>query len=155
VSLRTPESIRQLLEAIFEADFEASAYGYRPKRGAEDAVKEVHRLLCQGYTEVVDADLSKYFDTNPHHELMQKIEQRVVDRQMLKFIKGWLKVPVEGRDEPGESTHDRRQEEQDGDAARRSHQSFAGQHLHASILGAMESAKKARAISGASRQLRR
>ena len=61
----------------------------------------MHRLLCQGYTDVVDADLSKYFDTIPHHELMQKIEQRVVDRQMLKLIKGWLKVPVEERDERG------------------------------------------------------
>ena len=90
-----------VLEPIFEADFEASAYGYRPKRGAEDAVREVHRLLCQGYTDVVDADLSEYFDTIPHHELMQKIEQRVVDQQMLKLIKGWLKVPVEERDERG------------------------------------------------------
>lgn len=90
-----------VLEPIFEADFEASAYGYRPRRGAEDAVKEVHRLLCQGYTDVVDADLSKYFDTIPHHELMEKIEQRIVDRQMLKLIRGWLKVPVEERDERG------------------------------------------------------
>ena len=90
-----------VLEPIFEADFEASAYGYRPKRGAEGAVREVHRLLCQGYTDVVDADLSKYFDTIPHDELMQKIEQRVIDRQMLKLIKSWLKVPVEERDERG------------------------------------------------------
>jgi RNA-directed DNA polymerase len=90
-----------VLEPIFEADFEASAYGYRPRRGAEDAVKEVHRLLCQGYTDVVDADLAKYFDTIPHCELMQKIEQRIVDRQMLKLIKGWLKVPVEESEERG------------------------------------------------------
>jgi len=90
-----------VLEPIFEADFETSAYGYRPRRGAEDAVREVHRLLCRGYTDVVDADLSKYFDTIPHHELMQKIEQRVVDLQMLKLIKGWLKVAVEERDERG------------------------------------------------------
>jgi RNA-directed DNA polymerase len=90
-----------VLEPIFEADFADNAYGYRPRRGAEDAVKEVHRLLCQGYTDVVDADLSKYFDTIPHHELMQKIEQRVVDRHMLKLIRGWLKVAVEERDERG------------------------------------------------------
>jgi RNA-directed DNA polymerase len=90
-----------VVEPIFEADFDASAYGYRPRRGAEDAVKEVHRLLCQGYTDVVDADLTKYFDTIPHQELMQKIEQRIVDRQMLKLIRGWLKVPVEERDERG------------------------------------------------------
>ena len=48
--------------AIFEADFEDSAYGYRPRRSAVDAVKETHRLLCRGYTDVVDADLSKYLD---------------------------------------------------------------------------------------------
>src|SRR3712207_4215831 len=62
-----------VLEPIFEADFEDSAYGYRPRRGAEEAVREVHGLLCQGYTDVVDADLSKYFDTIPHHELMKSI----------------------------------------------------------------------------------
>ena len=90
-----------VLEPIFEADFEASAYAYRPRRRAEDAVREVHRLLCQGYTDVVDADLSKYFDTIPHHELMESVARRIVDRQMLKLIKEWLKVPVEERDERG------------------------------------------------------
>lgn len=90
-----------VLEPIFEADFEASAYGYRPQRSAEDAVREVHRLLCEGYTEVVDADLSKYFDTIPHYELMQSVARRIVDRQMLKLIKAWLQVPVEERDERG------------------------------------------------------
>src|SRR5207249_7697663 len=62
-----------VLEPIFEADFEASAYGYRPGRSAQDAVREVHRSLCEGYTDVVDADLSKYFDSIPHHELMQSV----------------------------------------------------------------------------------
>ena len=52
-----------VLEPIFEADFEDNAYGYRPARGAVDAVKEVHRLICRGYTDVVDADLSRYFDS--------------------------------------------------------------------------------------------
>jgi len=51
-----------VLEPVFEADFEDSAYGYRPRRSAIDAVKETHRLLCRGYTDVVDADLSKYLD---------------------------------------------------------------------------------------------
>jgi RNA-directed DNA polymerase len=50
------------LEPIFEADFEDNAYGYRPRRSAVDAVKETHRLLIRGYTDVVDADLSKYLD---------------------------------------------------------------------------------------------
>lgn len=90
-----------VLEPIFEADFEDSAYGYRPKRSAQDAVREVHRALCEGYTEVVDADLTKYFDTIPHHELMQSVARRIVDRQMLKMIKAWLKAPVEEEDEQG------------------------------------------------------
>jgi len=90
-----------VLEPIFEADFEDCAYGYRPRRSAQDAVEEVHRLLCKGYTDVVDADLSKFFDTIPHHELMQSVARRIVDRQMLKLIKAWLKVPVEERDERG------------------------------------------------------
>jgi RNA-directed DNA polymerase len=90
-----------ILEPIFEADFEDSAYGYRPNRSAQEAVKAVHQALCAGYTDVVDADLSKYFDTIPHHELMQTLARRIVDRQMLKLIKMWLKAPVEGRDEKG------------------------------------------------------
>src|SRR5262245_14430565 len=52
-----------VLEPIFEADFEDSAYGYRPKRGTADAVKDVYRHLSRGYTDVVDADLSRYFDS--------------------------------------------------------------------------------------------
>ena len=51
-----------VLEPIFEADFEDGAYGYRPGRSAADAIKEVHRLICRGYTDVVDADLSKYLE---------------------------------------------------------------------------------------------
>lgn len=90
-----------VLEPIFEADFEGCAYGYRPGRGAGEAVQEVHKALCEGYTDVVDADLSKYFDEIPHHELMQAVARRVVDRQMLKLIKMWLKVPIEERDEQG------------------------------------------------------
>lgn len=90
-----------VLEPIFEADFVDGAYGYRPKRSAQDAVREVHQALTEGYTEVVDADLSKYFDTIPHHELMQCVARRVVDRQMLSLIKMWLTVAVEERDADG------------------------------------------------------
>jgi RNA-directed DNA polymerase len=91
-----------VLEPIFEADFDDSAYGYRPGRSAQEAVQKVHELLRDGYTDVVDADLSKYFDTIPHHELMQCVARRVVDRHMLKLIKAWLKVPVEEKDERGD-----------------------------------------------------
>jgi RNA-directed DNA polymerase len=90
-----------VLEPIFEADFADSAFGYRPGRDASQAVETVHRGLQAGFTDVVDADLSKYFDTIPHHELMQSVARRVVDRHMLKLVKAWLKVPVEERDERG------------------------------------------------------
>jgi RNA-directed DNA polymerase len=90
-----------VLEPVFEADFVDEAYGYRPKRSAQDAVKAVHQTLKAGYTQVVDADLSKYFDSIPHRELMRSVARRVVDRQMLRLIRMWLKVPVEERDERG------------------------------------------------------
>jgi RNA-directed DNA polymerase len=90
-----------LLEPIFEADFDPNAYGYRPKRSAQEAIQKVHKLLCEGYADVVDADLSKYFDTIPHSELMQCVARRIVDRDLLRLIKMWLKVPVQERDENG------------------------------------------------------
>ena len=58
------------LEPIFEADLEPSAYGYRPKRSAQDAIRKVHKLVCEGYTDVVDADLSKYLDRVPYCPLV-------------------------------------------------------------------------------------
>src|ERR1700760_3279663 len=90
-----------VLEPIFEADLEPTAYGYRPGRSGIDAVKAVHRLLCQGFTDVVDADLSKYFDTIPHDDLLRSVAARIVDRNVLRLIKLWLKAPVEETDPDG------------------------------------------------------
>jgi len=94
-------SAKLVLEPIFEADFEDTAYGYRPKRGAVDAVQQVHQHLQRGYTDVVDADLARYFDSIPHSDLMQSIARRVVDRNVLSLIKMWLKAPIEERDKDG------------------------------------------------------
>jgi hypothetical protein len=72
------------IEPIVEADLEPTTYGYRPKRRAQDAVQKVHELLCDGYTEVVDADLTRYFDTIPHREVMKCVACRIVVRNALR-----------------------------------------------------------------------
>ena len=90
-----------VVEPIWEADLEPNAYGYRPKRSAQDAVQKVYEYLREGYTEVVDADLSKYFDTIPHAELMKCAARRIIDRRMLHLIKMWLTAAVMEQDEKG------------------------------------------------------
>jgi RNA-directed DNA polymerase len=97
----TETAAKLILEPIFEADFEDSAYGYRPARGAPNAIKKVHRLICRGYTDVVDADLSKFFDEIPHSDLLKSVARRIVDQQILRLIKLWLKAPIEERDGDG------------------------------------------------------
>ncbi len=90
-----------VLEPIFEADFTDDAYGYRPERSAQQAVAVVHEGLKAGYVQVVDADLSKYFDTIPHGALLRSIARRVSDGRILHLIKQWLTTPVEERNERG------------------------------------------------------
>ena len=90
-----------VLEPIFEADMPSEQYAYRQNRSAHDAVREVHRLLASGHKDVVDADLSGYFDTIPHAELMKSVARRVVDRRVLHLIKMWLDAPVEEEGERG------------------------------------------------------
>ena len=90
-----------VLEAIFEADLTEEQYAYRPQRSAHDAVRAVHGLLNRGYSEVVDADLSSYFDTIPHHELMKSMARRVSDGAMLAIVKSWLEMAVEEDDGKG------------------------------------------------------
>src|SRR5207245_1872238 len=90
-----------VLEPIFEADLQPEQYAYRPGRSALDAVQQVQTLMNSGHTEVVDADLSGYFDSIPHHELMKSVSRRISDRHLLKLIKMWLEAPVEAVDDRG------------------------------------------------------
>ncbi len=90
-----------VLEPIFEADLQPEQYAYRPGRSALDAVRRVHALLNTGHREVVDADLSGYFDSIPHAELMRSVARRVSDGAMLHLIKMWLEMPVEEYDRRG------------------------------------------------------
>ncbi|MDA7949829.1 MAG: reverse transcriptase domain-containing protein, partial [Hyphomicrobiaceae bacterium] len=83
-----------VLEPIFEADLQPEQYAYRAERSALDAVRRVHSLLHTGHGEVVDADLSGYFDSLPHGDLMKSVARRVSDGRMLRLIKMWLKAPV-------------------------------------------------------------
>ena len=90
-----------VLGPIFEADLEPEQYAYRAERSAKDAVKRVESLLRAGFTEVVDADLSGYFDSIPHAELMKSVSRRISDGRILRLIKMWLEAPVETRDRRG------------------------------------------------------
>ena len=90
-----------VLEPIFEADLQPEQHAYRPEQSALDAVQKVLVLLQSGHTEVVDADLSGYFDSIPHAELMKSVARRVSDGRLLGLIKSWLIAPVEEVDERG------------------------------------------------------
>ncbi len=91
-----------VLGPIFEADLPPEQYAYRRRRSALDAVRRVHELLNTGYRRVVDADLSGYFDTIPHFELLKSVARRVSDGRILRLIKMWLQAPVEEVDKRGQ-----------------------------------------------------
>jgi RNA-directed DNA polymerase len=90
-----------VLEPIFETDLQPEQYAYRADRSALDAVRHVHKLINTGHGKIVDADLSSYFDSIPHAELMRSVARRVVDGAMLHLIKMWLEAPVDETDERG------------------------------------------------------
>jgi len=96
-----------VLEPIFGSDLAPEQYAYRPDRGAHDAIRAVHSLLNTGHTQVIDADLSGYFDSIPHAELLQCVARRIVDRHILRLIKAWLVAPVDEDDGKGRTTRSR------------------------------------------------
>jgi len=87
-------AVKLVIEPIFEADFCESSYGFRPKRSAHGAVEAISKALLTGHHQVIDADLSKYFDTIPHAKLLAVVAERIVDKEILSLLKQWLKAPV-------------------------------------------------------------
>ena len=94
-------AVKLIIEPIFEADFCPNSYGFRPKKSAHDAVDDIANTLWAGYTHVIDADLSNYFDSIPHANLLAVVAERIVDGGILRLIKQWLKAPVIGEDADG------------------------------------------------------
>ncbi len=88
------QACKIVIEPIFEADFDDSSYGFRPKRSAKGAITEIRDKLQKGDQVVYDADLSKYFDTIPHDKLEIVLKERIADPRVLHLIKLWLKVPI-------------------------------------------------------------
>lgn len=88
------QAVKMVLEPIFEKEFLDMSFGFRPKRGAQMAIAEVNRLIKEGYTWVLDADLQTYFDAIPHGKLLAKVEQRVSDGRINKLLKMWLEQEV-------------------------------------------------------------
>jgi RNA-directed DNA polymerase len=97
-------ALNLILEPIFEADFEDCSHGFRPKRGAHGALGEIRQNIHEGRLEVYDADLSSYFDTINHEELMSKVQRRIADRQVLKLIKMFLEAVIIDKDKNGKTT---------------------------------------------------
>ncbi len=98
-------AVKIVIEPIFEADFQDNSYGFRPKRNAHQAVDDVKNHLFKGRTEIIDTDISKYFDTIPHDKLMQVVAKRIVDKQVLKLIKMWLRAPIVEEREDGKKEY--------------------------------------------------
>ena len=90
-----------LLLPIFEADMHEHSYAYRPRRNARQAMDQIKSAILKGHTEILDADLSAYFDTIPHGRLMKLVARRVSDGTMLRLVKAWLRSPIVERDKDG------------------------------------------------------
>ena len=98
-------AVKMVIEPIFEADFEENSYGFRPKRDAHQAMDDLSLQLRKGKTQVIDADISKYFDTISHDKLLALVAERIVDKNILRLFKMWLKAPVVEEGEDGKKRY--------------------------------------------------
>ena len=142
-----------VIEPIFEADFCETSHGFRPKRSADDAIDAIADALVTGHVQVIDADLSKYFDTIPHDKLMATVATRIVDGAVLALIKQWLVAPVVEEDEDGTRRMAWWQRQSAGYPARRCHLAAALQHLSASAGPHLAASRSGAAASGEDRSL--
>ncbi len=97
-------AVKLVIEPIFEAGFSESSYGFRPSRSAHQAMDAVTEALLKGHTEVIDADLSKYFDTIEHEKLMKTVAEKIADKRILALLNQWLKAVVIKVDKEGKKT---------------------------------------------------
>jgi RNA-directed DNA polymerase len=88
------QAVRLVIEPIFETRFRDGSYGFRPGRGCHDALREIDRLIKDGYVHVVDADITAYFDSIPHDRLVVRVEEKISDGRVLDLIRGWLKTDI-------------------------------------------------------------
>ena len=98
-------AVKIVMEPIFEADFQENSYGFRPKRDAHQAMDDISLQLRMGKFQVIDADISKYFDSIPHDKLLGLVAKRIVDKSILKLIRMWLKAPVVDEGEGGKKRY--------------------------------------------------
>lgn len=87
-------AVKLVLEPIFEANFMAESYGFRPKRSAQDALRSIRKWVTYGYSRVIDADIAAYFDTVDHDLLLQLVQRRVRDKWVLRLIRRWLRCRI-------------------------------------------------------------
>lgn len=88
------QAIVQVIQPVFEATFSENSYGFRPKRNAQQAIKKARDYYDEGYTQVVDIDLAKYFDTVNHDILLEPVGREVKDKAVLRLIRRFLKSGV-------------------------------------------------------------